>query len=300
MYSLHQAIGGSEVRAKILAAFPHTSLALHYLCHMQLIEVDIKGKRPDQQLCEDGYVLTPDFAAVVDGSTSKVAGRHGGRLAMQTVCTAIRSLPPEADKWEMLTHLTQALAALNPLRATHEAQYRLTCSAVIFSVRRRVVWLAGDCQCRWGGRTFQNPKMVDSVLTQIRTDALRYLLAHGHTVPELRQNDLGRACIADALREQTNFQNCPDPANPYAYPVLDGTPVCASQVPELSVPAEVKECILASDGYPQLADTLQQSEECLHTLLQTDPLCMDANAATKGWMEGNGSFDDRCYLRIAI
>ena len=45
---------------------------------MQIIEQYIKGKRPDQRFCEDGWVVTPHFAAVIDGSTSKIAGRQGG------------------------------------------------------------------------------------------------------------------------------------------------------------------------------------------------------------------------------
>ena len=49
---------------------------------MQIIEHFIQGKRNNAQLCEDGWVVTPHFAAVVDGSTSKVAGRNGGRMEL--------------------------------------------------------------------------------------------------------------------------------------------------------------------------------------------------------------------------
>ena len=73
---------------------------------MQIIEYFIQGKRNNAQLCEDGWVVTPHFAAVVDGSTSKVAGRNGGRMAMELVCKAMHTLPPLADKATMLHHLT--------------------------------------------------------------------------------------------------------------------------------------------------------------------------------------------------
>ena len=62
---------------------------------MQIIEQYIKGKRPDQRFCEDGWVVTPHFAAVIDGSTSKIAGRQGGLLAMQLVKEALRTLQPQ-------------------------------------------------------------------------------------------------------------------------------------------------------------------------------------------------------------
>lgn len=267
---------------------------------LHLVEAYKQGKRPDQSLCEDGYVLTPHFAAVVDGSTSKVSGRAGGRMAMQAVCEALPLLPPDAGKGEMLTRLTACLARLNPPEAQAAAQYRLTCSAVIYSAARRVVWMVGDCQCRFGGRTYTNGKLIDHVLTRARQEALRYLLAHGHTADELRRNDLGRACIADALREQTNFQNCRQPRNPFVYTVFDGTPIDPAAVPELTVPDGVGECILSSDGYPVLADTLAESEAKLAELLAADPLCMGPNAGTKAWIEGNASFDDRCYLRFRL
>lgn len=267
---------------------------------MQIIEQYIKGKRPDQRFCEDGWVVTPHFAAVIDGSTSKIAGRQGGLLAMQLVKEALRTLPASANKQDMLQHLTQTVAMHNVPEALTQAAYRLTCSAVIYSQEHRVVWMVGDCQCRWGGKTYTHGKLVDDILVKARVDAAHYLLQHGHSAQSLQQNDLARAVIFDALREQTNFQNDTNPCNPYRYPVIDGTPVDASLVPEWKIPNTIQELILASDGYPALADTLEETENHLQRLLNEDPLCIGKNAATKCLMAGNDSFDDRCYLRIAL
>lgn len=38
---------------------------------MRIIEQHCQGKRTDQSLNEDGPIITDDFAAVVDGATSK-------------------------------------------------------------------------------------------------------------------------------------------------------------------------------------------------------------------------------------
>ncbi len=266
---------------------------------MNIIEHFLCGKRPDPSLCEDGWVVTPHFAAVVDGSTSKVPGRHGGREAMLAVTEALRHLNAQADKKEMLSVLTACLAERNIPEATAHAEYRLTCSAVIYSAFRRTVWMVGDCQARWNGRTFTNPKLVDSILTDARCGAVRHLLAHGHTEEDIRRHDLGRAAILDALREQTNFQNDPNDRNPYRYAVLDGTPVPEALVKELSV-EHAATLVLASDGYPVLADTLEESEAALQHLLLADPLCINENAATKCLVKGNNSFDDRCFLKIAL
>lgn len=267
---------------------------------MEIIESFLKGKRPDARLCEDGWVVTPHFAAVVDGSTSKVAGRHGGRVAMEAVCHALQTLRPDVPKAEMLRVLTASLAVNLTPQARSAAEYRTTCSAVIFSAARRVVWMVGDCQCRFGGHTFTHPKLVDEVLVRARVEAATYLLAHGYTAQQLQENDLARACIFDAIRQQTNFQNDTNPYNPYRYPVLDGTCVDPQLVPELEVPADVTEVVLASDGYPRLFDSLADCEAELRRLLHADPLCIGPNAASKCLQPGNDSFDDRCYLRLHI
>ncbi len=268
---------------------------------MQLLEHFLKGKLADPARCEDGWVVTADYAAVVDGSTSKVAGRQGGLEAMHRVTEAIRRLPPEAAAEAAVTRLTDVLAAANPPEARFEAQYRLTCSTVIYSRCRREVWMVGDCQGRFGGETITHPKLVDSVLTQVRCDTTAYLLdKRGYTATRVAREDPGRRIILDALREQTNFQNDPNPHNPYRYPVLDGTPVDPSLIKVIAIPTDTAELILASDGYPILCNSLAETEAELARLLASDPLCIGENAATKCLRPDQCSFDDRCYLRLAL
>ncbi len=272
---------------------------------MHIREVFIQGKyAEDAALCEDGYVVTPHFAAVVDGSTSKrslqVGQKSGGRRAMETVKTALTTLPPEVAMTETVELLTEALRRITPPEAATDATFRCTCSVVIFSRYRREVWMVGDCQCRFADETRTNGKLVDSILTEARCDALRYLLTRGHSVEELCRNDLGRALIMDALRDQTNFQNDRDAANPFRYTVLDGCRIDKARVPIHKVPENCHHLILASDGYPLLFDTLAETERYLQDVLAEDPLCIGRNAGTKCLVEGQSSFDDRTYLSLEI
>ena len=113
------------------------------------------------------------------------------------------------------------------------------------------------------------------------------------------KNDIGRNFIFNELREQCHFQNDKNPYNIFRYPVLDGTPVPPELVSVVSV-GDTKQLILASDGYPRLFDTLQESENYLERVLSQDPLCIRENPATKCLVEGNSSFDDRTFLRLSI
>lgn len=284
------------------------TLQSSYTDDMRIAESYIQGKFDDAARCEDGLTVTPHFAAVVDGSTSKRAAKYqagaaegtsGGRRAMETVVAALQTLNAEATMVEAARHLTAALRDATPEAARTQAELRLTCSAAVFSLARREVWLFGDCQCRFGGRTYTNPKAVDVVLTRARCEAVRYLLAHGHTAEDIRRHDVGRAMIYDALREQTNFQNDPDVRNPFRYTVLDGFDIDTTTVPVLEVGTATR-LILASDGYPVLCDALSETEAELARLLREDPLCIGENAATKCLMAGQVSFDDRAYLALEI
>ena len=61
---------------------------------------------------------------------------------------------------------------------------------------------------------------------------------------------------------------------------------------------EFSEMVLASDGYPKLFGTLEESEHYLQKVLAEDPLCISLNKQTKGLMVGNNSYDDRTFVRF--
>ena len=218
---------------------------------------------------------------------------------METVCGIIKTLSPSATLHDLVDRASAALRTLWPEGAESEAALRPTCSAVVYSACRREVWMIGDCQCRFGGITHTNNKVIDDTLAQIRADVLHYWLAAGCSVESLRQNDRGRTFIYDALRTQTNFQNITDAGNPFRYTVLDGQTVDETTIPVIPV-GRADKLIFASDGYPPLFDSLTETETYLKDCLQTDPLCIDRHPATKGLTAGNVSFDDRTYLLLDI
>ena len=275
---------------------------------MKIIEQHIIGKVSDET-CEDGVVETEGYVAVIDGATSKSPmrydGQKGGKVAMQLAKDCIKRMPSHysvAEAVEMLTRNVreyyQKLGVWEKVR--DDASARLTCSLVLYSKARNEVWMIGDCQFRYACRTYTNEKRGDILLANIRADILKYFLQQGHTLEDLRRNDMGRAFILDALRDQCNFQNAPI-SNPYSFVVLDGFPIDMDRVPVYKL-AEVtahERLILASDGYPVLCDTFEETERELQNVLRKDPLCMELNVATKGMVAGQKSFDDRTYVVLA-
>lgn len=276
---------------------------------MHIIEQFTEGKSKERP-SEDRLCVTNDFCAVIDGSTSKAqpnqSGTHStGWLAAKILSDTLTALPPDIDAYTAAGRFTKAIAEYYEVHhitrtvRLHPEQ-RLTASIVVYSRQRKEIWLYGDCQFRLAGRTYTHSKKVDNILSGIRADIVHYLLRHGMTQEELQRHDLGRALIYSALRDQCAFQNASRDI-PYAYPVIDGFDIRREQIVVHKLPprrngSKPMDIILATDGYPVLCDTLEETETRLHIILRADPLMTDLYPSTKGLTAGARSFDDRTYL----
>ena len=132
-----------------------------------------------------------------------------GRYAMTIVSRIIRRLPPDASCHQFCVAATKAIRDVYtpswyhfpllsrrgqgwsdpPLLhlATHPEE-RLCASAVIYSNRRREIWLVGDCQCLVGGELCENPKPYEQRLAEMRAVRVKELLATGKTPDEILAN----------------------------------------------------------------------------------------------------------------
>ena len=82
--------------------------------------------------------------------------------------------------------------------------------------------------------------------------------------------------------------------------MLNGLNFAKEMVKVWTVPLGT-EVVLASDGYPQVCWTQEESEAKLREIIAEDPLCLGVGvgkAGVKGIMEGMESFDDRAYVRV--
>lgn len=248
--------------------------------------------------------VNDSFVAVIDGSTSKTPLRvngssTNGRYCMELVRGYISSMPADITAGVFCDGITKRILAayrehgIDTERLRLNPTERLTASAVIYSVHRRQIWMIGDCQCMANGLTYDNSKPQEAVLAGKRSAFLKRALAQGLTIKEVQHQDPGRTFITGELIESCREQNI-------SYSVIDGFAIPQDKIRIINVDDSCHEIILASDGYPILKPTLQESEDALHRQLTEDPLCIDTFKATKGLMQGNISFDDRSYIRVQI
>ena len=294
---------------------------------MKIIESSIIGKK-SPEACEDGMVVTDDFIAVIDGSTSKTP-KHlnpdmkNGRYAMMLISEYIRE---ELKADDSVDDFCQGVTAYiyNKVyeklgveeRLKKHPEERLTASAILYSRTRNEVWMVGDCQAIIAGKLYENGKPYEEKIARKRVE----LIAQGLSPAEARKQ-IEPLLIKAMLSGQNQ-----------TYTVIDGFPIyregvkvvsvsdsssvqdsvspsdsCSVQDPVScsgsasasdTIPSSSSEIVLASDGYPFLEPTLAASEAALAEQIANDPQNIRSFIATKGIVEGNKSFDDRTYIRF--
>ena len=281
---------------------------------MKIIESSIIGKK-SQEACEDGMVVTDDFIAVIDGSTSKTP-KHlnpdmkNGKYAMMLISEYIRE---EMKADASVDDFCQGVSAYiyNTVyeklgveeRLKEHPEERLTASAILYSRTRNEVWMVGDCQAIIDGKLYENGKPYEEKIARKRVE----LIEQGLSPAEARKQI--EPLLIEAMLSGQN-QN---------YTVIDGFPIYRKGVKVVALKmkpasssievyfqeqtkpiASPNEVVLASDGYPFLKPTLAASEAALAEQIANDPQNIHSFIATKGIVEGNKSFDDRTYIRFSV
>ena len=288
---------------------------------MKIIESSIIGKK-SPEACEDGMVVTDDFIAVIDGSTSKTP-KHlnpdmkNGRYAMMLISEYIREeLKADASVDDFCQGVTAYI--YNKLyeklgveeRLKEHPEERLTASAILYSRTRNEVWMVGDCQAIIDGKLYENGKPYEQEIARKRVE----LIEQGLSPAEARKQIeplLIKAMLSGQNQTYTVIDGFPiyregvkvvsvsDSCSVQdSVPASDSVPCSDSASASGTIPSSSSEIVLASDGYPFLKPTLAASEAALAEQIANDPQNIRSFIATKGIVEGNKSFDDRTYIRF--
>ena len=279
---------------------------------MKIIESKIVGKK-SQEACEDGMVVTDDFIAVIDGSTSKTP-KHlnpdmkNGRYAMMLISEYIREeLKADASVDDFCQGVTAYIynKVYEKLgveeRLKEHPEERLTASAILYSRTGNEVWMVGDCQAIIDGKLYENGKPYEEKIARERVE----LIEQGLSPAEARKQIeplLIKAMLSGQNQNYTVIDGFPIYREGVKVVALKMKPASSSietYFQEHSKPvSSLNEIVLASDGYPFLKPTLAASEAALAEQIANDPQNIHSFIATKGIVEGNKSFDDRTYIRF--
>lgn len=288
---------------------------------MKIIESSIIGKK-SPEACEDGMVVTDDFIAVIDGSTSKTP-KHlnpdmkNGRYAMMLISEYIwEELKADASVDDFCQGVTAYIynKVYEKLgveeRLKEHPEERLTASAILYSRTRNEVWMVGDCQAIIDGKLYENGKPYEQEIARKRVE----LIEQGLSPAEARKQIeplLIKAMLSGQNQTYTVIDGFPiyregvkvvsvsDSSSVQdSVPASDSVPCSDSASASDTIPSSSSEIVLASDGYPFLEPTLAASEAALAEQIANDPQNICSFIATKGIVEANKSFDDRTYIRF--
>ena len=292
---------------------------------MKIIESSIIGKK-SPEACEDGMVVTDDFIAVIDGSTSKTP-KHlnpdmkNGRYAMMLISEYIREeLKADASADDFCQGVTAYIynKVYEKLgveeRLKEHPEERLTASAILYSRTRNEVWMVGDCQAIIAGKLYENGKPYEQEIARKRVELIEQGLSPAEARKQIEpllieamlsgQNQIYTVIdgfpiyregvkvvsVSDSCSVQDSVQD--------SVPASDSVPCSDSVSASGTIFVSSSEIVLASDGYPFLEPTLAASEVALAEQIANDPQNIHSFIATKGIVEGNKSFDDRTYIRF--
>ena len=294
---------------------------------MKIIESSIIGKK-SPEACEDGMVVTDDFIAVIDGSTSKTP-KHlnpdmkNGRYAMMLISEYIREeLKADASADDFCQGVTAYIynKVYEKLgveeRLKEHPEERLTASAILYSRTRNEVWMVGDCQAIIAGKLYENGKPYEQEIARKRVELIEQGLSPAEARKQIEpllieamlsgQNQtytvidgfpiyregVKVVSVSDSCSVQDSVQD--------SVPASDSVPCSDSVSASGTIFVSSSEIVLASDGYPFLEPTLAASEVALAEQIANDPQNIHSFIATKGIVEGNKSFDDRTYIRFSV
>ena len=225
---------------------------------MKIIESCIIGKK-SPEACEDGMVVTDDFIAVIDGSTSKTP-KHlnpdmkNGRYAMMLISEYIREeLKADASVDDFCQGVTAYIynKVYEKLgveeRLKEHPEERLTASAILYSRTRNEVWMVGNCQAIIDGKLYENGKPYEQEIARKRVE----LIEQGLSPAEARKQI--EPLLIEAMLSGQN----------QTYTVIDGFPIYREGVKVVSVSdsSSVQGSVSSSDS-SSVQDSVSSSDSC--------------------------------------
>jgi glycerophosphoryl diester phosphodiesterase len=260
---------------------------------VQVVESFTRARAQDEPSA-DRLVIGDGVVAVIDGSTAKpweAPGVTGADVA-DVVAAEVGAIGSSAAAF-----VDSVTAALREFLVDAAPGARPCATVAVLVVARREVWRIGDPWLVIEGLARPPHRDLEGAVARRRASVLRSALESGYDEASLRSDDPGRAAILADLQSLAAARNAP---SGQGFGALDGTPVPPAYVEVFELGPAAAEVVLATDGYPVVAGSLQRCEQALAERLARDPLLIEDPPMTKGLALGATSYDDRTYVRVRL
>lgn len=265
----------------------------HYIC----------SKSGEEKACGDYIFTGKHFAAVIDGATPKGNrlwnGKAGDSFVSELIGECINHFPKDISVIEALNKINDSITReyerINLSYDDLPYVERLQASVLIYSNYRKEIWNYGDCTFLINDREYRNTRKGDILFSELRAFSIA-LKQNNNELSMSELSEYGRNSIIPFLKEYPSLANTD---GEYGYPAINGGIVNVKDIEIVQVkPGNT--VVLASDGYPKVFCTLEETEIYLQKCLKVDPMCIDIIKGTKGVANNNVSYDDRCYIKLIV
>lgn len=171
---------------------------------------------------DDGILIGENFAAVIDGVSSKSAIIIDGKKVRiaDIIIDAIKRIDSkDAPTFAKKLTLNEFLQIINMYIKKFASEHgisleeqKLEATGAIYSKFHNQIWIVGDCRAVYDGKTIENDLRVDDLYTELRLEIIRTLLNHGYTEEDIFREDVSE-CIIDNPEDCIRFIKDEDEAN---------------------------------------------------------------------------------------
>lgn len=266
----------------------------------------------DPSLNEDGYVVTENTFAVIDGSAPRVdlkfEGKSSAKFAANVVKNVFLTTAPSINGKELVAAITKELNKEIDRADIRDiiTKNREACPAALFTSARivedRIIITAlGDVSCRINGKVIHTCYFkTEELMTIKRIKAMRKAKDKNPSISDEELQKVGRLAIQEDLNHQVrNYFNNPD--SELGLGIINGESVPDKFIKTYTFDLkDIRTLELFSDGYfilPKVAE-IESWEKAFFKGEKEDPLRWSKYPAVKGIMQGMYS-DDRTIVIVS-
>lgn len=269
----------------------------------EVIESSSVAKCGDERGNHDAVVINDSYVAVFDALQARGwrawNKRPAGVFARDIMVSTLEGLPGDAEAQDVIRALQEVLQAeakscIEEMSDDQIYAYPQS-RALIYSIAKHEIWRLGDSPfCINGKLNYQRSEGYEKAAEKRAEVMERFLANPLSDMKDLINTDYGRSSAMDIIIEEEKR--------------VDGV-LTLSGRPDVDIDALLDnveifdvepgaEVILASDGYPKVLPTLEESEQWLADERARDPLFVRDYKALQGAKDEEAGYDDRSYVRF--
>jgi hypothetical protein len=272
---------------------------------VQLIESTTVSKTGDVRGNHDGIVVNENYIAVIDAYQARGwrawDGKPAGIFAKDSIVSEFDALPAGLSATDAVQVLeeqlqVQSARAVESMDDAEVISYPMA-RLLVYSVALGQIWRLGDSPFVVDGELHRSMSQALQEAVKKRCEVMDHFLKNVRSdLKDLVNNDYGRSAAMDLIVAEEHRVD--------GVEVLSGRPnvdmdMLLSNIEVFTV-EKGQEVILATDGFPHILPTLDESEDWLAAQRARDPLFIKDFQSLRGASDDEAGYDDRSYVRFIV